>query len=144
MSSARRMPAKAMRKCRRKTLRKEVRSTEARVAHEPPLRTRWSPSNQSSEYSGYGKGSKPLKPPNGVEVHSQTLPVMSRQPHGDAPAGKKPTGVVPQRRTSKLQRDASGSSPPHAKRRFALLDASHEAAFSHSASVGRRLPAKRA
>jgi hypothetical protein len=51
-SAAQRIPAKAMRNWRRKKLRKEMRKVEACVAHEPPFKTLWSPSNHVSEYSG--------------------------------------------------------------------------------------------
>ena len=34
--------------------------------------------------------------------------------------------------------DSSGGESPHGNSRFACVDSSHEAAFSHSASVGKR------
>ena len=44
----------------------------------------------------------------------------------------------------RFARVSSGASSPQGKRRFVPVAGSQEAAFSHSASVGRRRPAQRA
>src|SRR5689334_9622953 len=73
-------------------------------------------------------------------VHSLTLPERSKIPVGVAPFGWVPTSQVPSFSPMRFQHRSStfGASAPHGYRRLS----SPRAARSHSASVGRRLPAK--
>ena len=55
--------------------------------------------------------------PNGVEVHSQPLPMRSATPHALLPAGCASTGSGSKRAKSKLPCSSPGGSAPHGKAR---------------------------
>ena len=74
-----------------------------------------------------GVGFEPGYGPNVEDVHSQRFPVMSKQPDAVSFSGNAPTGVVP---VNAWQQS--------------FLSVTGDAATSHSASVGNRLPANRA
>src|SRR5215212_574642 len=56
---AQRKPQKSWRRTGKSQLRKVLRIAPGRVAHEPPRRTLYSLPKKTSEYSLYGKASKP-------------------------------------------------------------------------------------
>src|SRR5829696_10478260 len=69
---------------------------------------------------------------------------MPSTPYALAPAGYAPTLAARNASWSRLAFSGFGGSSPHGKSLPVPLVGSQEAAFSHSASVGRRLPAHRA
>ena len=76
-------------------------------------------------------------------VHSQTLPIICRQPHGLSPAAWAATAAQPQRPAVQVGpfRRRRVLAPGEASLRAPAPD--HDAAASHSASVGSRRPAQR-
>src|SRR5205807_3902085 len=75
-SAAQRKPAKICRRCGKSQLRKVLRTAIGRVAHEPPRSTLKPPPKCTSEYSRYGKASKPGYGPKSLAVHSHTSPII--------------------------------------------------------------------
>src|SRR5829696_5888641 len=69
---------------------------------------------------------------------------MPSTPYALAPAGYAPTLAARNASWSRLAFSGVGGSSPHGKSLPVPLVGSQEAAFSHSASVGRRLPDHRA
>src|SRR5215210_4808671 len=69
---------------------------------------------------------------------------MPSTPYALAPAGYAPTPAARNESWSRLAFSGIGASSPHGKGLLLPVSGSQEAAFSHSASVGRRLPAHRA
>src|SRR5436309_2831885 len=71
-----------------------------------------------------------------VDICSHTLPAMSCRPYGPPASGNIPTGVVSPTNMLWLQLSGVGGVSPHTYMRPSVP----RAAFSHSASVGRRVP----
>src|SRR5215210_8507132 len=69
---------------------------------------------------------------------------MPSTPYALAPAGYAPTPAARNESWSRLAFSGIGASSPHGKGLLVPVSGSQEAAFSHSSSVGRRLPAHRA
>ncbi len=53
-----------------------------------------------------------------LHVHSQTFPIICRQPKALSPSGRAPTSTQPIARQSMLVRAGVGGSSPHGKHRF--------------------------
>src|SRR6266545_4540637 len=104
------------------------------VFHAPPQVVRRSGSSDDS-LGGSSSGFAP-HPRNGSEHHCQTDPTRSRTPYGLAPFGKMPMGTVLRGPTPRIPQASSCQSSPHGYLRASVP----RAAFSHSASLGRRAP----
>src|SRR5688572_18404188 len=86
--------------------------------------------------------------PNELLVHSQTLPTSCSTPLTLAPPGTSRTATVPAWPLPQMLARRRSIASPHGKRRCTGLPPSANtgqlAAFTHSASLGSRLPAHRA
>src|ERR1039457_6907257 len=98
----------------------------------------WSLNQEPPRTTRYSSSSDPR-----LSVHSQTFPAMSKHPYALTPLGYIPTGVVLSGPPSRVLHRAGTNSSPHGYSRFTLRAGSHEAARSHSSSVGSRNPGPR-
>src|SRR5262245_43887075 len=89
-----------------------------RVAYAPPRSTLCVLPNQGSEYSLYGSALNPGYGAKSLAVHSQTLPIIWRQPNGLSLSGKAATSIPPAAAQSRFARCEVGESSPQGNRRL--------------------------
>jgi len=139
-SLAIRIPAKIWRRWGWSQLRKVGVATRAQVAHEPPRSTRQSPPKKHLGVLAVGVRAEAGVALELLLVHSHVSPSIPRQPLGEAPSGWTVDGLCPEGELVEVRAfRGRGLGAPRVGRE-APVSWSQVAAFSHSISVGRRIP----